>query len=534
MPEERTDLFGELASEPAPRKKAPSKPVFKKYEQHQAMLLPPSVEELIPAGHLVRTVNRTIDALNIDALLETYTGGGASAFHPLMMLKVLVYAYVSKTYSSRRIAKALREDINYMWLSGMQQVDFRTINLFRAGRLKDTIDAVFGSLVLFLDAHQYINLRDYFVDGTKQEANANRHSHVWRKNTARYKERLQERIRELLTQIDEANRQEDAQYGDQDLPELGEHVSITSEELKEQTEKLNAILDKLKPPKEVTKALSELQEKHLPKLEAYERQERLLDGRNSYAKTDPDATFFRLKSGELRPSYNVIIGTQKQFLLNYTIHRKASETDRFIEHLEKFHAMTGRWPQSVIGDPAYGSEENYAFLQHHGIAPYLRYNTYAQDIKGQGSWALYDRRNFAYHPATDTYRCPEGRTLAFKTVVERTTANGFVSSARLYESLDCRGCPVARACKKGRGPRTLQRNDQLERFKAVARMHLASKKGRMLYRNRGTEVESVHGDLKHNQQFRRFHLRGLLKVNVEMALLAIGHNIKKMVKETIN
>jgi transposase len=136
------------------RKKANSAPVFKPYQQHQVMLLPPDLAELIPANHLVRVVHDSIDKLNVDPLLATYQGGGASAYHPKMLLKVLIYAYLSKVYASRQMAKALRQDIHFMWLSGMQRPEFSIINHFRSSRLKEVIERVFGSMVLFLLEHQ--------------------------------------------------------------------------------------------------------------------------------------------------------------------------------------------------------------------------------------------------------------------------------------------------------------------------------------------------------------------------------------------
>ncbi len=99
-------------------------PVFKEYNQEQLLLLPPSLDELVPQNHVVRVVNRTIDRMNIDPLLARYKGGGTSSYHPKMMLKVMIYAYTQKIYSSRMIAKALRENIHFMWLSGNNRPDF--------------------------------------------------------------------------------------------------------------------------------------------------------------------------------------------------------------------------------------------------------------------------------------------------------------------------------------------------------------------------------------------------------------------------
>jgi transposase len=257
MSTEPENLFNDpsLPKQSGKRRKAKSAPVFKSYQQHQMMLLPPSLEEMIPEKHLVRVVNQTIDELNVDALLETYKGGGASAYHPKMMLKVLIYAYLSKIYSSRQIAKALRQDINFMWISGMQQPEFSIINHFRSSRLKDVVDQVFGSMVFFLLEHGYIDLQQYFVDGTKLRADSNKHKVVWAKNTRRYKEKVQQKINELLREIERTNTQEQDRYGDRDLEELGEHTTLTSEGVKEQVDTLNKIIEHTAPAKHASKAV---------------------------------------------------------------------------------------------------------------------------------------------------------------------------------------------------------------------------------------------------------------------------------------
>ena len=140
----------------------------------EQLKLPMDVEIKIPEKHLVRTVNNAIEKMNINPLLEKYKGGGTSSYHPKMMLKVLVYAYCQRIYSSRQIAKALRENINFMWLSGNSQPDFRTINRFRSSVMKDIIDEVFASVLELLIEEGHVKLENYFLDGTKIEANANK------------------------------------------------------------------------------------------------------------------------------------------------------------------------------------------------------------------------------------------------------------------------------------------------------------------------------------------------------------------------
>lgn len=524
MVDDERDMFNERPSQQHKRKKAKSKQVFKPYQQHQAMLLPPSLEELIPEKHLVRVVNETIDKLNIEPLVATYKGDGTSAYHPLMLLKVLVYAYLTRTYASRMIAKALNENVHFMWLSGMSHPDFRTINTFRSSRLKEVIDQVFGSMVFFLLDHGYVDLQQYFVDGTKLRADSNKHKVVWAKNTKRYKEKVQQKINEQLREIEHTNAQEQERYG--------EHTTLTSEGVKEQVNKLNEIMQQGNASsKRTAKAVKEIETKLLPKLEKYEQQEETLAGRNSYARTDPDATVFRTKDDQLLPAYNILIGTQRQFIVNYNFHQqKASESDGFPAHLQHMHSLLGRYPALVMGDSAYGSEENYALLAGKGVGNYLKYNTFHLEQTKKYRTHPYRKENFLYDAATDTYTCPQGQSMELKQLRPVITQNGYRTSVRVYQSRDCGGCPVAGLCKRGEGPRTIQVNPTVDAYRAQARANLNSEQGLALRKQRGIDVEPPFGDIKFNQGYTRCRLRGQAKVNVEIGLLSIAHNTKKIAR----
>lgn len=216
--------------------------IYKPYVQNQPMLLSPSLEELIPQEHMVRVVNEMIDQIDLAPLKSQYKGGGTSAYHPRMMMKVIIYAYTQRTFSSRQIAKAMRENVYFMWLSGMNQPDHRTINRFRGEIMKAVVEEVFYGVIEQLLDQGYINLENYFCDGTKIEANANRYSFVWQKSTKQYKAQLQKKIRVLLTEIEELEASEEKKYGEQDLEELGEGKEINAEELKEAAERINARL----------------------------------------------------------------------------------------------------------------------------------------------------------------------------------------------------------------------------------------------------------------------------------------------------
>jgi transposase len=140
---------------------------FKPYTQHQIQLLPPDLNTLIPENHMVRVVDRAIETMNTKPLFDRYPGGGTSAYNPVMMLKVIIYAYADKIYSSRKISKATRENINFMWLTGNTQLDFMTINRFRSERVKGIIDDIFTEVVDLLLREKYIKFENYFLDGTK-------------------------------------------------------------------------------------------------------------------------------------------------------------------------------------------------------------------------------------------------------------------------------------------------------------------------------------------------------------------------------
>lgn len=174
-----------------------SKVVFKDYNPKQNFLLPPSLEELIEPNHPVRTVSDVIDGLDLQCLIKNYKPGGTSSYHPRMLLKVLVYGYLCNIFSSRRLEEALKQNIHFMWLSGMSRPDHNTINRFRSERLKDEIRSIFTQVVLLLESQGHVSLKTVFTDGTKIEANANRYTFVWGKSIERNKKRIEEQLEDL-------------------------------------------------------------------------------------------------------------------------------------------------------------------------------------------------------------------------------------------------------------------------------------------------------------------------------------------------
>jgi transposase len=526
-------------------KRKAAAPVFKPYVMNQVALMPPSYDEKIPADHLVRVVNDAVEKIDLSALLAQYPGGGRSSYHPKMLLKVFVYAYAEKTYSSRRIAKALRENIHFMWISGESTPDFRTINDFRGSRMKAVIDEVFSAVLEHLIAAGHVKLEHYFLDGTKIEADANKHKVVWAKKRENYHQRVQAQIKDLLKHIERVNEEEQKEYGDDDLEEMGGNgqTEVNSEALQKKIDELNQkLLERLKNKKDgapVRKAMKKLEGDCLVRLKKYEQQAETLKGRSSYARTDPDASCMRMKEDRgaerpwPKPAYNVQIGTEGQFIVGFSVHGRAGDTACLIPHLENLHAHLGRLPENIVTDAGYGSEENYAYLERHALGNYLKYNTFYQDTHHYRKPELLRKRmfqaeNFEYDADKDEFICPAKQRLTFQYTSRYTTDNAYVTDRRHYECHACEECPLKKECTRAKGNRKIRISFRLLEYRRKARANLTSAAGQRLRSRRSTEVEPVFGIIKQNMGFRRFHLRGIEKVKTEWGLVSIAHNMKKM------
>jgi transposase len=551
-------------------KKKSIPPVFKEYTQGQVVLLPTDLEAQIAPKHLVRVVNTTIEKMNLARLMAQYKGGGTSSYHPKMLLKVLVYAYTQQLYSSRKIAKALRENIYFMWLSGNQQPDFRTINRFRSEVVKDVIEEIFTAVLELLVEEGYIKLENYFLDGTKMEANANKYSWVWGKSTRHYQQKLQEKVKELIHQIEQVNEAENAEYGERDLEEMGADEPLDSRKLEQKIEELNRRLKarsdqsqktqaepapvepppplEEKPPQPQQKkrgrrgksrlekaqeALKKLEADCLPRQKKYEDQERKLAGRNSYSKTDVDATFMRMKddymkNGQLKPGYNLQMGTEGQFVVGFSVHQRPGDPGCLVPHLQGVKEKLGRLPKNVMADSAYGSEENYAYLAQEQVGNYLKYNTFGQEQRARYKPNSFAADQMEYDPEKDELICPAGKRLRYQYTSHPTTENGYRAERRCYQAEDCQDCPLKAQCTKAKGNRWVELSFQLKAWRQQARQNLTSDEGKQLRSLRGVEVESVFGRLKEDWGFRRFLLRGIEKVKTEFGLLCIAQNMAKL------
>ena len=508
-------------------KKQYLKPVFKSYNQRQLMLLPPSLDELIEENHPVRIVNQVLDNVDDRALMRQYKGGGTSSYHPRMLLKVMVYSYLCNIYSSRKMESALKENIYFMWLSGMSRPDHNTLNRFRSEKLKDVLKGIFAQVVMMLVDSGHVSLKDVYVDGTKIEANANKFSFVWGKSIKTSKAKIAQQLNELWTYTQKVAQEE---MGD-DTPT--DFTPIDPEKVKETIAKIDQVLKGKEVGKDVRQKLNYAR-KHWPdNLRRYKEQEELLDGRNSYSKTDTDATFMRMKedymkNGQLKPGYNLQISTNNQFILSYSLHHNSNDTNTLASHLEQFNNLYSQYPEAITADAGYGSEENYCLLENKGIEAYVKYNYFDKDQNKKAIKSPYRLENMPYDAQTDSYKCPGGQEIKNIGSRNRITDNGYQQIYLIYQASNCQGCPSKEQCSKKGDNCIFEINHQLNLYKAKANAMLNSEVGLYHRSKRPVDVEPVFGNIKHNMGYKRFNLRGKGKVEVETGLLALAHNLKKV------
>jgi len=505
---------------------------FKGLPSNNPSLFPEDIFAKIPENHPVRLVNEVVDKLDIGQLIKQYKCGGTTSFHPRMMIKVLFYAYLNNIYSCRRIERALQENIHFMWLSGHSTPDYRTINYFRGKRLKDHIQTLFAEVVRLLHELKYVSLKVQYIDGTKIESSAGRYTFVWKGSVEKYREKLEVRIASVLSDIESQIKEDQSELGKVETAR-----PIDSKALKERLDRIN---QKLKSPKKsIAKQLDKLAQEDLPKLEKYEMQLQVLGERNSYSKTDPDATFMRLKddhmqNGQLKPAYNTQISTEQQFITHYSIHQTAGDTTTLKKHLEGFKENYDSQSDVVVADAGYGSEENYEMLESNKIEGYVKYNYFHKEQKRAQKNNPFLQQNLYYNKERDFYVCPMGQRMEFVGKGTRESSNGYTSQVSYYSARRCEGCPMRGQCHKSQGNRVIQVNHRLNELKAKARERLTSETGRFHRSKRPVEVEAVFGQMKSNNRFNRFSMRGLDKVNMEFALMCIGHNLRKWAKKCLN
>jgi hypothetical protein len=329
---------------------------------------------------------------------------------------------------------------------------------------------------------------------------------------------------------------ENNDYADSDLEELGGKEEFSSKDVKELADILRERLQNLDDEaskKKLKKELKTIEKDYLPRKMKYEKAKKICGKRNSYSKTDSDATFMRMKedhmgNGQLKPGYNVQLGTENGFVVGYDLFPNPTDTRTLKPHLMRQAKRLGVKPKVVIADAGYGSEENYAYLENRRSVAVIKYTMYQKEQSRKWKNDKFKTDNWEYNAKEKYYVCPNGRRLTFKETKVRKTHSGYPIQVERYECESCKYCRHKKHCTKAKGNRAIERNERWLRLKRKAQRVLQDERYIDLRKQRSIEVETVFGHVKGNLCFRRFLLRGAAKASTEWGLLALGYNLKQI------
>ena len=522
--------------------------MFKNYTMNQ-IVLPLDLEMKLQENDIAFHVHHLVESIPHEVFEPFLRNEGCPAYHPRMMLKIILCAYSQSVFSGRKIEALLKDSIRMMWLAQGYEPSYRTINRFRVQpEVKEVIRECFVQFRCQLVEEKLIDQEAIFIDGTKIEANANKFTFVWKKSIEKYHASLIEKSNELYTEllkseiIPEIERETSEQLSVEELAQLVQKVDEVVTEYDKQIEATSDIPERKalraerKYPKQVRKKLIDF----LLRKQKYQQDLETFGTRNSYSKTDTDATFMRMKddymkNGQLKAGYNVQIATEGQYTLAYSLFSNPTDTRTLIPFLDKIEQHYFELPKHIVADAGYGSEQNYNdILSNRKREALITYNLYLKEQKKKYKQNIFNPDNWEYEEETDTYTCPNQKRLTFQHYSIRHDRTGFERKFKIYECEDCFGCPFRSSCTKAKegNNRKLMVNEKWEQQKEYVRSKLSEEKTGAIYRKRKIDVEPVFGFLKANLRFTRFSVRGKSKVENEMGFALLAVNLRKFTANT--
>ncbi len=517
--------------------------MYKDYNINQ-LVLPLNLEIKIQDNDIARHVNNLVESIPQKAFDKYYKETGCPAYHPKMMLKILLCAYSQSVFSGRKIEALLSDSIRMMWLSQGYSPSYRTINRFRSNKdMQELLCQCFVQFRSQLIKEKIIANEAIFIDGTKIEADANKFSFVWKKAVERYGRNLIENSRRIYVELVEQKiipameLEQEATINEEEIvavvEKLDEAIDAMDKKIAESdsVEERKQIRNKRKRPKQLRKILSD----NIARKQKYAKQLDIMGNRNSYSKTDPDATFMRMKedymkNGQLKPGYNVQIATEGQYALAYDLFPNPTDTRTLKPFLDVIETSYFTLPEYIVADAGYGSEENYVdIIENRQLTPLITYGMYLKEKEKRYKKDAFKIANWDYDSEGDYYTCPSGKRLIFVYNFQRKDKNGFVRNFKVYECEDCCNCPYRSQCCKAKegNNRKISINVKWEQQKEYIRTQLSDKKTGKIYKRRKIDVEPVFGFLKANLRFNRFTVRGKFKAKIEMGLALMAVNLRK-------
>jgi transposase len=491
------------------------------------------IESLVPKNDSVRLLSQVLEGLDYRVLNEAYsTRGRKPAVPPEILFKILIYAYMCNIYSSRKIERACRRDINFMWLlQGRKAPDHNTIARFRTGRVAGSIDDLFSQVLKKLAMMDSIEFKNAFIDGTKIEANANKYTFVWKKTTSKHQEKLYIKSLKIIEEIN-SNLSTDFI-----LPQIKVETNymtgilnfLNEERVKEGINFVSGKGKRKSPIQRYIEAVEDIIEKQTK----YDEFNKTFGDRNSFSKTDKDATFMKMKddhmkNAQLKPGYNIQIAVESEYIVGVDISSERSDQNTLIPFLKKLEENLQKKFSNIVADAGYESEENYVFLEENNQASFIKPTNYEITKKSNFKKNIGKRENMKYDEELDEYTCYNNQKLRPSGHKTKTSKSGYKSEISIYECDDCSGCTFKTKCTKAQGNRKIQVSKIFTQKRQQSLVNICSPEGIVLRVNRSIQVEGAFGVLKEDYGFRRFYTRGMENVKIEFMLLSLGFNVNKL------
>ena len=502
---------------------------YSRFSTVRQLVLPLDYSQMIPETEAVRLLDAVLEELDYTALLRLYSSQGRkSTVPPKTLFKIIVFAMLEGIYSLRAIQRQCQVNIQYMWLlQGYKAPSHMAIGRFYKRLTVPVQEDLFAQFIHVLSEIDAVTMDEVYIDGTKLEANANRYSFVWRKNIERGLKKLREKypaFREKITQTL--------------LPEAG---SMKDTELlaalaaKCQEENVCFVSGKGHRKPALQKTFEEC-EALCEKRREYEKHLSVLRERNSYSKTDPDATFMRMKddhmrNGQLKPAYNVQLAVESEYIVGVGIFPNPTDTLTLIPFLKHMDSHLNLKPEYVVADAGYDSEENLDWLQEHEYKSVIKPAQYEISKKKQYKKRIDLPANMKYDPKKDEYTCAKGRKLIFEAVRKKKHRSGYVSESYVYRCTNCQYCGLRKQCQRQgnrKNNKTIQINRNYNELQQDNMERFLSEEGIQLRVNRSIQVEGAFGQIKQDYSYKRILRRGKEGVYKELLFLALGFNIRKL------
>jgi len=524
--------------------------MFKNYTMNQ-VILPLDLEIKLQENDIAYAVNNVVENIPEEAFDSFVRETGYPAYHPRMMMKIILCAYTQSVFSGRKIEGLLKDSVRMMWLGQGYEPSYRTINRFRVhSEVKEMLRQCFVQFRCQLVQEKLIDEEAIFIDGTKIEANANKFTFVWRKSIKKYSADLVEKSNQLYDElleneiIPEIERESSDELTTEDLAKVVEKLEEKVEEYDQKIESCEDVRERKqlrserKAPKQYRKQFKDF----VARKQKYQSDMEIFGERNSYSKTDHDATFMRMKedymkNGQLKAGYNVQIATEGQYALAYDVFPNPTDTRTFIPFLDSIEKHFFELPNYIVADAGYGSEQNYEdVLENRKRTPLITYNMYRKEKKKKEKKNPFNIANWEYNEEGDTFTCPNGKQLTFRYQSNRTERDGFTREFKVYECEDCSDCPFRSQCTKAKegNNRKIHYNEKWEQQKETIRQQLTEEKTGEIYGKRKIDVEPVFGFLKANLRFTRMSVRGKSKVENELGFAFMAVNLRKYTAKTLS